>query len=120
MSLVTVTNIVYNDLKGFLPLTSLLSRTLNGIHPLVAPENEKERFITYQIGEVPSLTKDGFKDIPVLVRCFSDTYESCCAIADQVTEAYKATDSSYSVGTSKPSYTEDGFLIEQNFNLKIQ
>lgn len=120
MSLVAISTIVYNDLKQFVALTSLLSRDSKGVHPLVASVDEGDRFLTYQIGEVPPLTKDGFKDIPVTIRCFSDTYNSCCQIADQVTEAFKEADSNYKVGVSKPSYIEDGFLIEQNFNLKTQ
>ncbi|WP_435263014.1 hypothetical protein [Tenacibaculum sp. nBUS_03] len=120
MSFLKATEIVYEDLSGFTPLTDLLSNNESSVYPLVAPMQEGENFITYHIRFVVVEAKNNLKGFEVVIRSFSTKYDDCCAIADSVVEALKDSESFYSQGGGESVQTDEGWLfIEQKFSLKI-
>lgn len=110
---------VYEDLSTYPDLTSLLSKGVNGIRPLLAEDDDGDQFVTYSLRYVRSLTKGSVSEFQVVVQCWAKTYNESVAIADKVEAAFKASFNYYQYVSAQAAYNDQSEIYtEQIFNLK--
>ncbi len=114
-----ISELVYADLSSYANLTALLSNAADSIYPLIANADEGDAFLIYYASYEGSPSKDGVYSYSITINAFAKTYNEAVAIADEVTEAIKASVNKYTIGNGRPVFNEqDEFYIEQIFNIK--
>lgn len=110
---------VYSDLVNHTGLTSLLTNGDQGISPILAPEDEGAKFVTYFVRYARGLTKGGISEFQVRVLSWAETHDESIAIADQVEAAFGASDNFYEYVSGQAVFNEQKEIYtEQIFNLK--
>ena len=114
-----ISELVYADLATYAPLTNLLSNNESSIYPLIATPDEGDVFIVYYASYEDKPSKDGVFSFTITINAFAPTYNKAIAVADEVTNAIKASINVYGISTGRPVFNEqDEFYLEQIFTIK--
>lgn len=117
--LVAKSSKVYQDLSTFTALTTLLTRGVNGVRPLMANAEDGDSFITYAVRFNGLKSKDNASEYQLTIWCWANSYDKSIAIADQVYEAIKVSDTIYEYMSATPTYNEQGEIYtELIYNIK--
>ncbi|CAL2077759.1 hypothetical protein [Tenacibaculum sp. 190524A02b] len=120
MSFSKFSSMIYGDLKSGVKLVELLSNKENSIYPMQPSDLEGGSFIIYFIENLGGTTRDLANGWSVNILSFAEDYDSCCVVADAVTDVLRGSVNEYKPLGGKPNRTSDGFLyIEQKFNIII-
>lgn len=106
------------DLRANNDLVALLSNA-EGVRALMADAEDGDSFITYYLKYSGKESKDGVSFYQLTIVSWAPDYDKSVALADQVTEALKASENYYSYISGEPKYNEQNEIYtEQIFNIK--
>jgi hypothetical protein len=110
---------VYTDLSAATALTSLLTKGVNGIRPLIAEYDDGDSFISYSIRFNGFIAKSRLSEYQLIVQCWAPDYNASIAIADQVAIALNASTAFYTYESAVPTFNEQEEIYTiQTFNIK--
>ena len=114
-----ISELIRSELTGNTGLTDLLSDGVNSVYPVIAPQEEGEKFVNYEVSYEGNPTKDSSWAFSVTIRAFATTYNDAITIADAVIEVFAASSSNFRFTSGAPTMNEqEQFYIEQIFNIK--
>lgn len=100
-----LSEIIYGILSADAGLIAVVG---NKIFPLLADQNIKEPFITYNLREEPKYSKEGKLEYTVTVSSFHNTYNDVCDLGDLVKEALLVnSDKYFAYEGGQPYYNEE-------------
>ena len=114
-----ISNLVYNHLKEF---NDANANVLAGeIFPLVAPIDASNPFAVYRVSKETNFSKQGIKDVNVVITLVGDDYEQICGLADDL-EAHIETKEGFNYISTEPGVNPDdpnevNFIL--TYNLKM-